>query len=197
MKVKIDIDRFLGPEQAAVRADGEQIGHVTTAEYGSQMLSLGGVRLTGGSKSEGDVTCDTLLALCNAEPVELTIDGGAAITLQAGRAPDRRTGSQEERMRVGCGSPRIGMFAKQWSGHADEVIVVDDHITGVLTEHQAGRFLDMAPRRHPRARPPLHAGPLFPGRRARHRAGAAPTSPTRSRSSRRSTRRSPGRACAS
>ena len=37
------------------------------------------------------------------------------------------------------------MFAKQWHGHADEVIVVDDHITGVLTEHQAGRCLDMKP----------------------------------------------------
>jgi hypothetical protein len=37
------------------------------------------------------------------------------------------------------------MFAKQWFGHADEVIVVDDHITGVLTEHQAGRFLGMEP----------------------------------------------------
>src|SRR5262249_22805595 len=51
----------------------------------------------------------------------------------------------EERMRVGCGSATIGIFAKQWQGHADEVIVVDDHITGVLTEHQAGRFLDMRP----------------------------------------------------
>ncbi len=48
-------------------------------------------------------------------------------------------------MRVGCGSATIGIFAKQWLGHADEVIVVDDHITGVLTEHQAGRFLDMRP----------------------------------------------------
>ena len=48
-------------------------------------------------------------------------------------------------MRVGCGSATIGMFASQWLGHADEVIVVDDHITGVLTEHQAGRFLDMRP----------------------------------------------------
>ena len=28
-------------------------------------------------------------------------------------------------------------------GHVDEVIVVDDHITGVLTEHQSGRVLDM------------------------------------------------------
>ena len=48
-------------------------------------------------------------------------------------------------MRVGCGSATIGIFAKQWHGHVDEVIVVDDHITGVLTEHQAGRFLDMRP----------------------------------------------------
>ena len=48
-------------------------------------------------------------------------------------------------MRVGCGSATIGIFAKQWHGHADEVIVVDDHITGVLSEHQAGRFLGMEP----------------------------------------------------
>jgi hypothetical protein len=46
---------------------------------------------------------------------------------------------------VGCGSATIGIFAKQWHGHVDEVVVVDDHITGVLTEHQAGRFLDMPP----------------------------------------------------
>jgi hypothetical protein len=48
-------------------------------------------------------------------------------------------------MRVGCGSATIGIFARQWVGETDEVIVVDDHITGVLTEHQAGRFLDMKP----------------------------------------------------
>ena len=48
-------------------------------------------------------------------------------------------------MRVGCGSATVGIFAKQWLGHVDEVIVVDDHITGVLTEHQAGRVLDMPP----------------------------------------------------
>ena len=38
-KVKIDTDRYLGPEQATVRCQGEAVGHVTTAEYGSQMLS--------------------------------------------------------------------------------------------------------------------------------------------------------------
>ena len=145
LKVKIDTDRHLGAEGAAVSADGAQVGHVTTAEYGSQMLSLGGVRhLTGGSKREGVVTCATLLTLCNGGAVALRIAGGAAVTVQANAAPIV-DGVAESRMRVGCGSAAIGMFAAQWQGHADEVIVIDDHITGVLTEHQAGRFLGMRP----------------------------------------------------
>jgi 6-hydroxynicotinate reductase len=44
-------------------------------------------------------------------------------------------------MRVGCGSATIGMFAKQWFNKVDEVVVIDDHITGVLSEHQAGKLL--------------------------------------------------------
>lgn len=145
VKVKIDTDRHLGPETAAVRAEGEQVGHVTTAEYGSQMLSLGGVRhLTGGSKKEGTVTCEALLRLCAGEPVALTIDHGHEVVVQSGAAPIV-DGKPEERMRVGCGSAAVGIFAKQWLGHVDEVIVVDDHITGVLTEHQAGRVLEMHP----------------------------------------------------
>lgn len=145
VKVKIDTDRYLGPEQAKVICEGEQIGHVTTAEYGSQMLALGGVRhLTGGSKHEGTVTCNAMLDLCNRKPVTVEIEGGAQVVIEAGKPPTV-DGEQEERMRVGCGSATIGMFAKQWFGQADEVIVVDDHITGVLTEHQAGRFLDMPP----------------------------------------------------
>jgi len=141
LKVKIDTDRHLGHECAAVRVEGEQIGHVTTAEYGSQMLSLGGVRhLTGGSKKEGRVTCESMLALANGRPVEVSVDGGATLVIEAGKAPIIN-GVKEERMRVGCGSATIGMFAKQWMGLVDEVVVVDDHITGVLSEHQAGKFL--------------------------------------------------------
>ncbi|UUX95194.1 6-hydroxynicotinate reductase [Aquabacterium sp. J223] len=143
MKVKIDTDRFLGPEQANVRCRGEVVGHVSTAEYGSQMLSLGGVHhLTGGSKKEGRVTLEMMLALGNKGPVELTIDGGSQVVVQAGRAPIVN-GVEEQRMRVGCGSATVGIFAKQLFGHVDEVVVVDDHITGVLSEHQAGRCLDM------------------------------------------------------
>src|SRR6201993_4338704 len=82
VKVKIDTDRHLGPETNTVRAQGEPVGHVTTSEYGSQMLSLGGVHhLTGGSKKEGRVTCDTLMDLCNCKPGQLTIDGGATVAV--------------------------------------------------------------------------------------------------------------------
>ena len=144
-KLKIDTDRYLGPEQANVRCKGEVVGHVTTAEYGSQMLSLGGVHhLTGGSKKEGRVTLEVMQALGNKAAVELTIDGGSQIVVQAGRAPIVN-GAEEQRMRVGCGSATVGIFARQLYGLADEVVVVDDHITGVLTEHQAGRCLDMRP----------------------------------------------------
>ncbi len=141
VKVKIDTDRHLGAECAIVRAQGEPVGHVTTGEYGSQMLSLGGVNhLTHGGKKEGRVTCETLLDLCNGKPVELTVDGGVSVIVQAGKPPIIN-GHAEERMRVGCGSATIGMFAKQWYGKVDEVVVVDDHITGVLSEHQAGKVL--------------------------------------------------------
>lgn len=144
-KVKIDTDRFLGPEQANVRCKGEVVGHVTTAEYGSQMLSLGGVHhLTGGSKKEGRIANEMMQLLGNKQAVELTIDGGSQLVIQAGQAPIVN-GVAERRMRVGCGSAAIGIFARQFFGQADEVVVVDDHITGVLTEHQAGRCLDMKP----------------------------------------------------
>ena len=141
LKIKIDTDRHIGPETAVVRAQGEAVGHVTTGEYGSQMLSLGGVHhLTGGTKQEGRATCEAMLQLCNRKPVELTIDGGATLVVEAGKAPVI-DGKTEYRMRVGCGSATIGMFAAQWRGLVDEVVVVDDHITGVVSEHQAGKVL--------------------------------------------------------
>ena len=145
VKVKIDTDRHIGPEQASVRLKGEAVGHVTTGEYGSQMLSLGRVyHLTGGSKYEGQATCAALLDLCRARAVELEVEGGAALVVQAG-APPVVDGVTEARMSVGCGSAAIGMFAPQWFALADEVVVEDDHITGVMSEHQAGKLLGVPP----------------------------------------------------
>ena len=179
-KVKIDTDRFLGAEQANVRYKGEAVGHVTTAEYGSQMLSLGGVHhLTGGSKKEGRIACEMMMVLGNKKPVEFAIDGGARIVIQAGKAPIVN-GVEEQRMRVGCGSAAIGIFARQWFGHVDEVVVVDDHITGVL-DRASGRPLP----RHGAARASrCAAASRRPGATSRWptraTAGAAPTSPIRS-----------------
>jgi len=144
-KLKIDTDRHLGSEGSPVRLEGEPVGHVTTGEYGSQMLSIGGVHhLTGGSKKEGRAACRAIMDLCNREAVELTVDDGVRLVVQAGQAPII-DGETETRMRVGCGSATIGMFARQWVGHVDEVVVVDDHITGVLSEHSAGKLLDVKP----------------------------------------------------
>ena len=53
VKLKIDTDRHLGAECATVRAQGEPVGHVTTGEYGSQMLSLGGVNHLDPRRQEG------------------------------------------------------------------------------------------------------------------------------------------------
>ena len=68
VKIKIDTDRHLGPERAVVRVDGEPVGHVTTGEYGSQMLSLDRVvderRLAGLDQDLGAV-------------VDHELDGGA------------------------------------------------------------------------------------------------------------------------
>lgn len=146
VKVKIDTDSYIGEERDTVCVRGEPVGHVMTSEYGSKMLSLGGVEhLTGGSKKEGRITCEALLALCNREAVEMTIgEGQISVVIQAGEAPVIN-GKKERLMRVGCGSATIGMFAKQWLGHADEVVVVDDHITGVLSEHEAGKQLHIPP----------------------------------------------------
>lgn len=141
VKVKIDTDRHLGAEGAVVRHQGEAVGLMITSEYGSQMMSLGGVdHLTGGGKAEGRATCDVLLRLLSLEAVVLDVDGGAEVVVQSGRAPIV-DGAKEHRMRVGCGSATIGMFASQWKGLVDEVVVVDDHITGVVSEHQAGKVI--------------------------------------------------------
>ena len=113
VKVKIDTDRHLGRETAGVRVAGEQVGHVTTADYGSQMLSIGGVRhLTGGSKREGRVTCESLLTMLKKGPHEVQVDGGARVTIRAG-APPVIDGAGVQRIRVGCGTAVVGSVARQ------------------------------------------------------------------------------------
>ena len=144
VKVKIDTDRYLGPETATVRAAGR----------GGRPRHHQRIRLAD-AVARRRASSDRRLE--ERGPRHLRRADGSQ-QLQAGRTHHRRrrdrggagrlsarssTASREERMRVGCGSATIGMFAKQWHGKVDEVVVVDDHITGVLSEHQAGKLLDI------------------------------------------------------
>ena len=71
------------------------------------MLALGGVRpLTGGSKKEGNVTCERMRKLWAGEAVTRTIDGGHEVVVAANQAPIV-DGKPEQRMRVGCGSATV------------------------------------------------------------------------------------------
>ena len=171
VKVKIDTDRHLGPETAPIRVEGEQVGHVTTAEYGSQMLSIGGVRhLTGGSKKEGNVTCDTLLELCAGEAVEMTIDGGHDGGRAGRQGADRRRpagGAHARRLRLGHRRHLRQAMARPCRrgdrGRRPHHRRADRAPGRPRARHAAGR--------HPRARAQVDAGPLLPGRQSRPRLG--------------------------
>ena len=63
--------------------------------------------------------------------------------LALGKAP-KVDGKSEERMRVGCGSAVSGFFAPYMAKAADEVIVLDGHITGLFSEHPAGKYIGKA-----------------------------------------------------
>jgi 6-hydroxynicotinate reductase len=91
--------------------------------------------------------------------VELTVDGGSSRHVQAGRAP-----MVDGTPRADAGRLRLGHHRHvrhQWQGLVDEVVVVDDHITGVVSEHQAGKVIGWQPTGI-RINGRLHARALFP-----------------------------------
>jgi hypothetical protein len=94
-----------------------------------------------------------------------------------------------------CGRLRlatIGMFAKAMARKVDEVVVVDDHITGVLSEHQAGKLLDIPDTGIKMKGRPLDARAAISRSPSPAQAGAARKFPIRCRCSARSIRRRRG-----
>lgn len=142
VKVKIDTDLAIGLEGAAVKFEGRTVGMVETEEYGSKILCIGGVnRLTG---KAGFAAARAVAAIANREAVELSVKGGADLQIQVGQAPvvNRK---RVTKMRVGCGSAAAGLFARFFAEAADEVIVLDSHITSLFSHHTAGQFLGKKP----------------------------------------------------
>ena len=142
IRIKIDTDLPLGEEKSPVLFEKREVGHLCTEEYGSKILSIGGVnQLTG---KNGIVTARCISELANRHRLNLKIKGGARLKVQVGKAPVVN-GELVEKMRVGCGSATAGLFAPVIKEAADEVIVIDPHITSLFTEHTAGTYLGTTP----------------------------------------------------
>lgn len=138
IKVKIDTDMNIGKEGAPVVVGKKRVGHLCTEEYGSKILSLGGVNLLTGE--EGIVVAKLIVDIANRREVTLRVEDGAEMRLQVGKAPIIN-GETGRRMRVGCGSASMGLFGRYYLKAADEVIVLDSHLIGQFTEHAAGKEL--------------------------------------------------------
>ncbi len=138
VKVKIDTDLHMGNEGAPVLIGKKKVGHLCTEEYGSKILSLGGVNLLTGK--DGLEVAKLIVDIANRREVHLKVEDGAELVLEVGKAPiiEGQTG---RRMRVGCGSASMGLFGRYFLKAADEVIVLDAHLIGQFTEHAAGREL--------------------------------------------------------
>jgi len=140
--LKIDTQEPIGEETATVRYKGKTVGHVSTELYGSKVISIGGINLMKG-KNKVDVT-RLMVQILNSEPFELSVDGGATLSLQVGKPPIIN-GRESPAMKVACGAAIIGLLGPRLKGIADEVIILDADITGLLSESHVGRLLGYSP----------------------------------------------------
>lgn len=138
IKVKMDTDINIGNEGSPVLMGNKKVGHLCTEEYGSKILSLGGVNLLTGK--DGLTVARLIVDIANRKEVRLRVKDGSELVFQVGRPPII-DGETEGRMRVGCGSASMGLFGKYYLEAADEVIVLDAHLIGLFTEHEAGKHL--------------------------------------------------------
>ncbi|MDR1194343.1 MAG: 4Fe-4S binding protein [Peptococcaceae bacterium] len=139
--VKLDTNSYIGEEGAKVYRDGKVIGMVNTEEYGSKMIAIGGAnRLTGDG---GFMTARTIVELANGQEVEVSVDKKYKIRMRAGKAPVIN-GVQEKKMRLGCGSATVGLFANLMKECVDECLVIDHHVIGLCTEHLAGAAIGLS-----------------------------------------------------
>jgi Fe-S-cluster-containing hydrogenase component 2 len=135
--VKVDTDIPIGKEGDCILAGKQEIGMVETEQYGSKMLHIGGVnRLTG---KNGFAAARAVTDIANRKPVRLKIGNKTRLTVQVGQPPVIN-GRKASKMRVGCGSATMGLFAPLLVEAADEVIILDSHITGQMSRHVAGQY---------------------------------------------------------
>lgn len=142
IKVKIDTDKTIGDEGASLLYRNKRVGHLTTEEYGSKILSIGGANLLSGP--DGLSVARLISSLANRETVRIRVENGSRLELGVGRQPII-DGKVEEVMRVGSGSATVGMFAGLFKEVVDEAIILDSYLTGLMSEHDAGRYVGCKP----------------------------------------------------
>ena len=140
--IKVDTDITIGKEGDLIFSGKREVGMVETEQYGSKMLHIGGVnRLTG---KHGFTVARMITDIANQKPVKLKIENGSRLQLQVGYPPVI-DGKKVAKMRVGCGSATLGIFAPILKKAADEVVIMDAHITGLMSRHVAGSYAGAPP----------------------------------------------------
>jgi NADPH-dependent glutamate synthase beta subunit-like oxidoreductase len=136
--LKIDTDKSIGKEGAPVNLKGRKVGHVTTEQYGSKMISLGGINAM---KTDHNALVTRLMVdIANREAFSLEVEGGEKLELQVGETPIIN-GVPADKMKVACGAAIMGIFGNQLKNLADEIIVLDYDITGLFSEGHVGKSL--------------------------------------------------------
>ncbi len=139
--VKVDTDIAIGKQGDSVFVGKREVGMVETEQYGSKMLHIGGVnQLTG---KNGLLVARTITDIANRKPVKLKIKT-RRLSVRVGHPPVIDN-NEAAKMRVGCGSATLGIFAPLLKEAADDVIILDAHITGLMSQHVAGRFAGAKP----------------------------------------------------
>ena len=140
--VKVDTDVTIGKEGDRIMVGKRTVGMLETEQYGSKMLHIGGVnRMTG---KNGFIVARTITDIANRKHVRLKIENGSRLEIQVGRPPVI-DGQEVSKMRVGCGSATMGLFAPLLMAAADEAIILDSHITGQMSRHVAGQYAGAQP----------------------------------------------------
>jgi 6-hydroxynicotinate reductase len=140
IRVKVDTSIDIGKPGFKVRRKGKEVGMIITEEYGSKIISIGGINLITGKS--GMIAAKTIVDVANREAVELKIDNGPKIIVQVGMPPII-DGVVDKKVKAGCGGAILGLFGPRFREIADETIAVDSDIIGLFSEHLAGKVLGL------------------------------------------------------
>ncbi len=79
---------------------------------------------------DGLFAAKALYEFLQGKTIKVEVEDGPTLEPTLGKTP-KVNGQSEEKMRVGCGSAVSGLFATYMEKAADEVIVLDGHVTGL------------------------------------------------------------------